>query len=203
MRVQYLVSLRSAARPYKEPELPRVVCHTLHQGFFRKIFGNFRWKASWWQCAPVTPSAPFSTSLCGLRQLSALCGALLGGRFRRLPRHAFVLWLRCGGHTTSTPAVVGGAPLSVSYLRRGSFFSAAGAKSFKIGRRTTKIVRAPALAVPTLKKKRLSSSSFFSFFPLFFFSSSLLLLLLLLFPSSFLALGCILRAARIAAHTRI
>ena len=74
--------------------------------------------------------------------------------------------------------------------RGNSLVPAAGAQIFKIGRCTTKIVRAPALAVPTLKKKRLSSSSFFSFFSflLFFF------FFFFFFPSPFLALGCILRA---------
>ena len=58
---------------------------------------------------------------------------------------------------------------------------AAGAQIFKIGRCTTKIVRAPALAVPTLKKKE----TFFLFLLFLFFFSSFLLLLLLLLPLSF------------------
>ena len=82
-------------------------------------------------------------------------------------------------------------PERVRAERGNSLVPAAGAQIFKIGRCTTKIVRAPALAVPTLKKKRLSSSSFFSFFSflLFFF-----FFFFFFFPSPFLALGCILRA---------
>ena len=75
-------------------------------------------KASCWRCAPLASNAPFAASRCCRRQSPALCRVLLGCLFRRLSRHAFVLWIRGSCPATSAPAVVCGAPLSVSYLRR-------------------------------------------------------------------------------------